>query len=431
MSATRDSEQIVLGALMSGADVADLSCTGADFDAPAHEVIFNAIVRVAAAGEQPDPVKVRFAIGADQDRTYGGALYLLELTERAPYAGASVGWHAQQVSEMAAKRRLRDLGARLMQITETDDPAVELLASARQVLDETDLGADRRTSVVSMETSIRSVVDQAQHPRRKGLSSPWPDLDRLTRGFYPGRLYVVGARPGIGKSLFASNSAVHAAKQGHGVFVASMEMSHVEWTQRCAAAEGKIDIGRLEEGKLEDVEWGRLDTIVPRIAALPIEINDQESQTVENIRASVRLSLRKVDHLGMIVVDYLQLLTASDRKQPRHEQVADMSRGLKRLAREFDVPVIALAQVNRASVQRQDAWPTMADLRESGSIEADADAVILLHTDPETPHLVMARLVKGRATAKGELTLQMQGHYSRLLSATQPAWSPSKAIGTA
>lgn len=427
MNARLDPEMALLGALLSGyPDLEELPVTAADFDQPAHAMIFDAAQRIVASGAKVDPIRVRFALG-EPERLYGGPLYLHELQESCPLP-ASAPWYAAQVAEAAVKRRIHDLGMSLIQRSQSDVESLTILNDARQLLDQAGGVSDQQTDVVGIEQTIAEVIDEAQQGHRRGLSSPWSDLDRLTRGFYPGRVYVVGARPGIGKSLFASNAAVHAAKSGVGVCVASLEMSRVEWTQRCAAAEAKVDIGRLEEGTLNDDEWERIATAVPRISEMTLDISDSESQTVAGIRAAARKTLRRRGNLGLVVVDYLQLLTAADRKAPRHEQVADISRSLKRLAREFDVPVLALAQVNRASVGRTDKWPTMADLRESGAIEADADQVILLHVDDEEPHLVKARIAKGRSTAKGELSLQMQGHYSRLLPVASQ-WSPSSALG--
>lgn len=419
-----DSEMALLGALLHGFDPSEINLQGGEFYQLTHEWVYDAIRRVHDGGERVEPMKVRLALGDKQQKLPQGPLYLTTLMEACPVP-ASAPFYAKQVKAAAVRRRLAELGQRLTQAVDSDSDPEDLVNDAKQWLDEFD--APTTGQGVSLGDAMVEVIEVAQHGRRRGLSSPWPDIDHLTRGYYPGRLYVVGARPGVGKSLWASNTAVHVAKQGLGVLVASMEMSSLEWSQRCAAAEAKVNIGHLEDGNVSDDEWARISAALGPISELPIEIRDSESQTVPYIRACARAYARR-HKLGMIVVDYLQLLLSVDRKLPRHEQVADMSRSLKRLARELDVPVLALAQVNRAATQRRDARPTMADLRESGAIEADADSVILLHTDDEQPHIVEATVAKGRSTAKGTVNLQMQGHYSRLVSDAR-SWSPSQSLG--
>lgn len=421
-----DAEMAVLGAVLAGyRDVDEITdrITGADFADAIHEWIFDAILRVHAGGQQPDPIKVRLALGTDQaGKLPGGPLYLTDLLEACPLP-ASAPFYAEQVAMDSARRRVSDLAQRLQQLAKSDQNPFEAVNDAKQWLDE--FGARSKSDTASIQEAMAEVVDVAEHGQRQGVTSPWPDLDRFTRGFYPGRLYVVGARPGIGKSIMASNSTIHVAKQGLGVFVSSIEMSKLEFAQRCAAAEAKIDIARLEQGKLSDDEWNRLAPVVSKIGDLPIEIADSESQSLAYIRACARRYARK-QKLGMVVIDYLQMMEPSSRTASREQQVAEMSRGLKKLARELDVPVLALAQVNRAATSRKDGRPTLSDLRESGGIEADADNVILLHVDEQVPHIVEAIVAKGRSTAKGTANLQIQGHLSRLVGA---AWTPHSSLG--
>lgn len=409
-----DAERAVLGALLAGyRDVDDITAkiTGTCFDLPIHEWVYDAILRVHAAGRIPDPIQVRAALGDQQNRLPGGPVYLTELVAACPQP-ASAPWYAEQVAQQAARRRVRSLAERLLQLSETDRDPFEITNDAKQWLDSFTTGTDQ--DVWSIADAMTEVVDVAQHGRRTGYSSPWPDVDRITRGYYPGRLYVVGARPGVGKSLWASNTAVHLAKQGHGVFVASMEMSALEFTQRCAAAEAGVDLGRLEQGKLAEFEWDKLAPAVSSISQLPIRIADAETQTIADIRAGARRYARQ-HPLGMIIVDYIQMVQPGSAKEKREQQVAEMSRGFKRLSRELDVPVVALAQVNRGATSRRDGRPTMSDLRESGAIEADADCVILLHRDDDQPEIIEVIIAKGRSTSTGQASIQIQGHYSRLV----------------
>lgn len=409
-----DAERAVLGALLAGyREIDDVTAkiTGACFGQPIHEWVFDAVLRVHAAGRIPDPIQVRFALGDQQNRLPGGALYLTDLVAACPQP-ASAPWYAEQVAQQAARRRVQTLAERLQQLAATDRDPFEIVNDAKQWLDAFTTGADRESR--SIADAMADVIDVAQHGQRRGIPSPWPDIDRITRGYYPGRLYVVGARPGVGKSLWASNTSTHIAKQNLGVYVASMEMSALEFTQRCAAAEAGVDIGRLEQGSLAEYEWDKLAPAVTTINQLPIEIADSESQTLAYIRAGARRFARQ-HRLGLIVIDYLQMMQPASRKDPREQQVAETSRGLKRLSRELDVPVLGLAQVSRSAVSRRDGRPTMNDLRESGAIEADADCVILLHRDDDAPEIIEVNVAKGRSTATGQASIQIQGHYSRLV----------------
>lgn len=421
-----DPEKAFLGALLSGYDgnIAPLAVTGSDFLQPQHEWIFAACCDVERSGRRVDSLLVREAMGEQQHKLPNGPLYLIDLLSHCPLP-ANAPTYAHMVREASKRRQLRDLGSRLVQLADTADPA-EMLNDAKRLIDETSTGDGTR--FVPVRDAIAEVVDVAQHGGARGVTTPWQDVDRLIRGYFPGRLYVVGARPGAGKSLWASNSAIHVAKLGHPVAVMSLEMSQLEWLQRCAAAEARIDITKLESGMTaEDPDMDRLDRAVPIISGLPLDIWDEPSQTMAQIRANARATKRRHGRLGLVIVDYLQLVKASDSRLPRHEQVAEMSRASKLLAREMECPVITLAQVNRAATNRQGGRPQMADLRESGAIEADADNVILLHIPEDEPHIVEADVVKGRATKKGVARLMLQGHYSRLVE----SWSPSSAIGAA
>lgn len=420
-----DAEMALLGAVLSGYEggPTSLGVRGDDFYQPHHEWIWNACLDVERSGRRVDALLAREALGEQQYKLPNGPLYLAELMPYCPLPGNAASY-AAVVKQQANRRRLRDLGARLSQLADTDDPA-EMLNDAKRWLD--DATETDTTGFVPTSDAVAQVVDVAQHGGARGIPTPWPDVDRLIKGYFPGRLYVVGARPGVGKSLWASNSAIHTAKSGLPVAVMSLEMPQLEWLQRCAAAEAKIDIGKLEGMAKDDPDWERLDATIPVLGRLPMDIYDEPIQTMAQIRSNARATLRRHGSLGMVIVDYLQLVAASDKRAPRHEQVADISRSSKLLAREFACPVITLAQVNRGATARKDGRPALSDLRESGAIEADADSVILLHTSEDEPHIVEAAIAKGRSTAKGTVNLMMQGHYSRLVE----RWSPSKALGAA
>lgn len=274
------------------------------------------------------------------------------------------------------------------------------------------------------------VLDIAQNGRAKALSTGWPDIDRLIGGLAPGRLVVVGARPGVGKSLMGANLALHFAHHHkHAVLFASLEMDNEEVTQRMLANHARVDLSNLMEGKTTDEEWVRIAPLVDEVNAMPCKVLDEPGQTVTTIRREARKYLRQRPDLALIVVDYLQLMGTRERKgSSRAEALGEVSRGLKILARETGSCVVAMAQVNREAVKHgSDSGPRMSDLRESGSIEADADVVILLHQTEEDAQAGDLRVIvdKNRHGRKGVATLRLYGHYARLANAT---WSPSSAV---
>lgn len=415
-----DYERAVLGSILAGwRGLADLTRTLAaeDFWQPHHEAIYRACVRVWEAGSNPDPLTVRTALGDAANRLPGGASYLAALTE---YSGPSVPHYAKEVHKLAVNRRVRDVAASLDQMAQHDDADPDtLITDAMAKLDALTQGNPVGRGGRMIGQVIPGVVDIAQTGRQQGLNTPWPDLDRMLRGLHPGRLYVVGARPGIGKSLFGQNCATHfALRHGVAAYVASLEMSDDEFTQRALASYARVDLGRMDTGSLDNRDWDHLGAAVAKLGEAPILINDDPGQTLADIRAGAQEAARH-HKLGLIVVDYLQLVRPADRRMPREQQVAELSRGMKRLARELKVPLIALAQVNRGAKSRASGRPSMDDLRESGAIEADADAVILLHTDTDLPHIVEAAIPKNRSGPKGRTDLLIYGHYGRLESQSQ------------
>src|SRR5690606_22659079 len=214
----------------------------------------------------------------------------------------------------------------------------------------------------------------------------------LMSGLQPNALIVVGARPAMGKTAFALGAATNAAiRSGRPVMYFSLEMAHLELTQRLLSAEGRIDATHLRNGQLTETDWDKVTTAINKLVDAPLWIDDNPNTTVMEIRAKARRLKSKVGDLGLIVVDYLQLMTGRSNAESRQVEVSEISRGLKILARELEVPVVALSQLSRTLESRQDKRPMLADLRESGSIEQDADVVMFIYRDevyhPETSDL--------------------------------------------
>lgn len=412
------SEQALLGAVLSGyPGLADLMrvVTGEDFAQPMHEDIWNAALRVYAAGNTPDPIQVRAALGEQSLRLPGGPTYLQELMQACPLA-TSAPAYAATLADDAGRRRLRSTAQAIMQLADEEREVSEIVEDARQRLDEATRGARQRVAT-RVGDALADVIDTAEHGTSRGLSTPWPDLDRIANGLSPGRLIVVGARPGTGKSLAAVNIAAHVVERyGHGIYMSSLEMGRTEVTQRIVSSHARVDLKRLERGQLTEGDWEAVRSSASEIGAWPLHIDDSSGQTVASIRANVR-DLSRKQTVAVVIVDYLQLLTPRDRRAPREQQVAEMSQGLKQLAREQNVCVIAIASMNRANSGRADKRPLLTDLRESGSIESDADLVILMHRpDDDSPDIDVI-VAKQRNGPLGECRLQLQGHYARLVSA--------------
>lgn len=410
-----DAEVSLLGACMSGyPDIDDIDLEAADFYQPIHGDIWAAIRRVHATGTQPDAISVRLAM-TDIPPSFN-PVRLFEMTQLVPVV-AQAAFYAEQVATAAGRRRLMEASVAVAQIANAPGDLDEQREQARQAVDEATRG--RSTSKArTISDILPSVIDTAQNGRTALLGTGWPDVDRLIGGLGPGRLVVVGARPGVGKSVMGTNLALHFAHHHqHAVLLASLEMPEDEVGQRLLAAFADANLSSLQDGTTDERTWKRIAERHAQLDAMPIHIDDTSGQTVTHIRKKARDVQRTRDDLALIVVDYLQLVRPSaDRKANRAEEVGQISRDLKLLARETGACVVAMAQVNREGTKHQDGKPRMTDLRESGSIEADADQVILLHQpDDEIPDVEVI-VDKNRHGPKGIASLQMQGHYARLAS---------------
>lgn len=421
-------EQIVLGAMLLSKDAAgDITdILGArDFYRPAHATIYDAILDLYGRGEPTDPVAVanRLFAGRDLNRV-GGAEYLHTLLDAVPVA-AQAGWYARIVADKAQQRRLIEIGAQITQIgyagrRDVDDDPTD---RAGQLF--FDAVADHNTGTVSTEELLRETIEEieaAGNGDNPGLPTGLHDLDDLLNGgLRGGQLILIAGRPGSGKSVLTMDVARHNALCGKGVEVFNLEMSRSEVMMRVLAAETGIPFHQIRRGKLTDDDWTKITRKTPDIAESGLHIDDWPSHTLTSIRARARRRAQR-GTLDLIVVDYLQLLTVGRRIESRQQEVAEISRGLKLLAKELGVPVIACSQLNRGSEQRSDKRPTLADLRESGAQEQDADVVILIHRpdyhDKENERAGEADLIvaKHRGGATDTVTVAAQLHQMRFAS---------------
>ena len=329
---------------------------------------------------------------------------------------ASMGAHyAEIVSAKAIIRDVAGAATRIHQLAHQpiDDPAA-LIERARTEFDAVAAGhrAGDDATWTAHQLADRALARYA-NPAPPGLPTGWRDLDQVIRGgLRPGWLVIVGARPKVGKSMIGVSLPLHAAQTGHPAAIVSLEMPEAELSDRLVAQLSGVELDALRECKLTQQQWDAVSDAADEIRPLPLTILDSKRQTLTSIRARVRDLQRSGGGCDLLVVDYLGLVTPADSRVNRQEQVAAISRGLKLIAGELNIPIIALAQINRGPEQRSDRRPLPSDLRESGAIEADADQVWLLHRDEDRTHEI-------------ELNIALNRHGSA--STVVLAWAPRLA----
>ena len=381
-------EQGVLGGMLLSKDaIADVIeiIRDRDFYRPAHELIYDAIVDLYGRGEPVDPVTVSAELTKRGDiARAGGAPYLHTLISSVPTA-ANAGYYAKIVRERAILRRLVEAGTKIVQLGystegEVDDAVDQAQAEVYSV-------TERRANedYVQLSTLLPAALDEiekiSQGVMGEGVKTGFKELDSLTNGLHPGNMIVLAARPAVGKSTLGLDIARYASiHKGDTSVIFSLEMSRSEITMRMLSAEARVALNNIRAGTLNDEEWARLARRMGEISEAPLFIDDSPNLSLMEIRAKAR-RLKQRHDLKLIVIDYLQLMTSGKRVENRQQEVSEFSRQLKLLAKELNVPIIAISQLNRSPEQRSDKKPLLSDLRESGSIEQDADVVILLHRD--------------------------------------------------
>jgi replicative DNA helicase len=424
-----DAEASVLGGMMlhhaAITEVVEI-VEGADFYKPAHELVFNTITDLFAKGDPVDPITVtnRLRERGELDRA-GGINAAFNLVQGTPTA-ANAGYYADIVRQKSILRGLVRAGTAIAQLgyaggdaNESADAAAAELNNAVQVRDDPDsalIGDD-------MGDMIDELVELEKNGKAMGVPTGFADLDGLTHGLHPGQMIIIAARPAMGKSTFAVDILRSCSiKHGRPAAMFSLEMSRREVQHRVMSAEARIGLHHIRGGNMTDSDWERFARRSPDVTAAPLTIDATPNQTIMQIKSRCR-KLKQRNGLDLVVIDYLQLLGSgtSRRQENRQQEVSDISRNVKLMAKELDVPVIVLCQLNRGPEQRTDKKPQVSDLRESGSLEQDADLVILLHRedayDKETPRAGEADLIVGkhRNGPTGTITVAFQGHYSRFV----------------
>ncbi|MBM9459982.1 replicative DNA helicase [Nocardioides sp. zg-536] len=422
-------EQSVLGAMLISKDaIADVVevLRGPDYYRPAHEAIHDAILDLYSRGEPADMVTVAGELQRRGELAkVGGAPYLHTLAANVPIA-ANAGFYAEIVREKAILRRLVNAGTKIVQISYAGEGEVDAIVNEAQA--EIYQVTDRRKAedYVPLSDIMDSVLDEIEAMENReagiyGVPTGFADFDELTNGFHAGQMIVVAARPAMGKSTlaldFCRSASIHHNLTS--VFF-SLEMTRAEIVMRLLSAEARIPLNHIRNGKMGPEEWDRLAHHVAKISAAPMFIDDSPNMTMTEIRAKARRLKQKHD-LKLMVIDYLQLMSSGKKVESRQLEVSEFSRQIKLIAKELEIPVIALSQLNRGPEQRADKRPAVSDLRESGSIEQDADMVVLLHRDdvyekestrPGEADLIVA---KHRNGATRDIVVAFQGHYSRFV----------------
>lgn len=425
-----EAEMAVLGAILLDSDALITvmeKISSEDFYRTAHQYIFTSMVELA---QQDEPIDLVTLTAKLQDKKQlediGGISYLSQLANAVPTA-ANVDYYAQIVEEKSMLRRLIRTATQIVSsgYASEDDVAMLLSDAERRILEI----SQRRsgTGFVPIRDVLMEVFDRVEYLSQQrggitGIPSGFRDLDKMTSGFQRSDLIIVAARPSVGKTAFALNIAQNVgvrAKETVAIF--SLEMGAAQLVQRMICAEGNIEANAMRNGDLKGDDWEKLTMAIGSLSEANIYIDDSPSLTVADIRAKCR-RLKQEKGIGLILIDYLQLIQGRGRGDNRQQEVSEISRTLKQIARELNVPVIALSQLSRGVEQRQDKRPMMSDLRESGSIEQDADIVAFLYRDDyydketEKKNIIEIIIAKQRNGPVGTVELAFLKQYNKFVS---------------
>jgi replicative DNA helicase len=430
-----EAEQSVLGGLMLEASaldkISDLM-TADDFYRQEHRLIFSQIVRLSELSKPVDVITVAesLEIAGELDKV-GGLSYLGSLAQNVPSA-ANIRRYGEIVRERSIMRKLAEVGSDIASsaYNPTGRDAAQLLDEAEsKVFEIAEAGSKGKQGFVTMPPLLSQVVERIETLYSRdnpsditGIATGFADLDRKTSGFHPGDLIIIAGRPSMGKTALAINIAENVAMDIKlPVAIFSMEMGASQLAMRMIGSVGKLNQQDLRTGRLQDDDWGRLTHALGRLNDAPIYIDESAALSSLDLRARSRRLHRQNNGLGLIVVDYLQLMSSNLDKssENRATEISEISRSLKALAKELQVPVVALSQLNRSLEQRPNKRPVMSDLRESGAIEQDADLILFIYRDkvynPESQDGDKAEVIIGkqRNGPIGMVPLLFQGEYTR------------------
>jgi replicative DNA helicase len=431
----QEAEQLLLASLIDGPqnNIAEaMALVGLDdFYREGHRRIFNAITELFAVGEPIEPITIIEQLTKTGDLDVaGGRDAVLDLMTT-PYIAASYRSYAEIVRDTATQRRLLQVGQEIeVLVAEREGETTDMVQRAEDLI--YDLTQKRtRGDFVGTDTLVMSSMERlvaaSEHGSEvTGLPTGFEDLDRLTGGFRPANLVVVAARPSMGKTALALCMAEHVAlAEDKTVAIFSLEMSGEELTQRMLCSVAMVDASRMRSGRLSADDWPRVSQAADRLSKAPIFIDDSEGMTVTEMRTKAR-RLKARHGLGLIVVDYIQLMEGAPnlrrRDENRVQELSAISRGLKMMARDLEVPIIVVSQLNRSPDARTDKRPMLSDLRESGAIEQDADMVLLIYRDDyyepdsESKGIAEVNVAKHRNGPTDRVKLAFMGTYAKFAS---------------
>jgi replicative DNA helicase len=425
-----DAEQSVLGGLMidnqSWDKVAE-RLNEKDFYRAEHQIIFRVIAELAHRGSPFDVITLAESLKNTNELTnVGGEVYLFDLARNTPTA-ANVAAYADIVRERSVQRQLITISNDIneMAFTPAGRDSVDLLDEAERRIFKIAEQSNRGNGPVQINNLLAKAMDRIDtlfHSAQAitGLATGYKDLDDMTSGLQTADLIIIAGRPSMGKTVLGMNIAEHAAiKSNKPILVFSMEMPADALAMRMMSSLGRVDQHRVRTGKLEDEDWPRITSAINLLSQTPLFIDDTPALSPGEMRSRARRVTREHGQLGLIVIDYLQLMQVSGFKENRTAEISEISRSLKSLAKELNVPIIALSQLNRGLEQRSDKRPVMSDLRESGAIEQDADLILFIYRDEvyneNSPEKGIAEIIiaKQRNGPIGKVRLTFLGKYTR------------------
>jgi replicative DNA helicase len=425
-----DAEESLLGAMLLSPDAISVGleyCTADDFYKPTHGNLFSAINHLYQQGEPVDVVTVtdelRRTLSAD---LVGDPADLIALQSSTPSV-ANAQHYASIVAELALLRRLVSVAGEISDIAYSapTDVLAAVDIAEQKMLEVSD--RRRADSLAVLEDLLTASLERIEELAESsetitGTATGFVEVDKILAGLQPAALCIVGARPAMGKTSFALGMLTHVGVvQQKPSLLFSLEMSHLELTQRLLASEARVDAQKMRTGRLSDSDWKKVSASLTKLSGAPIYIDDNPHLTVMDIRARARRLKKQHGELGLVVIDYLQLMTSRSSAENRQVEVAEMSRGLKILARELECPVVALSQLSRGLEARQDKRPMLSDLRESGSLEQDADVVMFLYREeaydpeisPDRRGMAEVIVAKHRNGPTGSANLAFLSQYAR------------------
>lgn len=427
---SREAEQSVIGSALTDAQSVAVSAEiirPDDFYFEQNREIYSVIMELFNENTPIDIVTVSDRLNrGDRLDAVGGITYLASVASSVPTTG-NVAYYSKIIKEKSTIRKLISSSRAISEIAYAGAESVDrILEQSEQLIFDVSSSKEQSDIVKIQDVLMSAYQEMVENALNKGTLTGVPtgfdELNRRTGGFHGGELIIIAGRPGMGKSSFAVNIAEHAAiSEGVPVAIFNLEMSKSMIVNRILCSQALVDASKVRLGNFTGEDWQQLGSVIDKVAASPIYIDDTASITVSEIRAKCR-RLKQIKNLGMVIIDYLQLMQSSGRADNRQQEISDISRSLKVLAKELDIPVIALSQLARTCETRSDKRPMLSDLRESGAIEQDADIVMFLYRDEyynkdsEEKNIAECIIAKQRSGETGMFKMGWQGRYTKFVN---------------